>query len=115
MKEALCFTGISKSHFHCGLKHLPCRKVEEGKQDSTPGLGTGSSAHPVLTHWDHGGARRVPSCLLGQDQLQDKGLPQNGQGQGWGGRHASHRPVHGPQGFLADLAVSEAWLHLVET
>ena len=25
----------------------------------------------------------MPSCLLGQDQLQDKGLPQNGQG-GWG-------------------------------
>lgn len=90
------------------LKHLPCRRAEEGKQDSIPGPGTGSSAHPVLAHWDHRGTQRVPSCLLGQDQLQGKGLPQNGQG-GWGGReegrHASHRPVHGPQSFLADPAL----------
>lgn len=47
------------------LKHLPCGRAEEGKQDSIPGFGTGSSAHPVLAHWDHRGTRRVPAPRQG--------------------------------------------------
>lgn len=107
MKEALCFTGISKSRFHCVPEASALREGGGGK----------AGQHPRV--WHRVLCPPCP-CPLGS-QRYTKGASSKARDSpkmarvGWGeGRYAFHRPVHGPQGFLADPALSETRLHLVE-